>query len=155
MNKNLVITDPIIDMLEMQSLRERFETAVEHNLVMDFDEYADRFGSTPDAPAKESLESLSCEPFVYVGDGLGWSRGVVEKSVIDGDRRIVSVFGENSCWGQTQLMVSQCFESDPYHGDDWLCMYLLYQSESYDGDCPEVSRIAYINRKTGECHWAE
>lgn len=149
------LSDPVLDMLEMQTLRTRFEVAVEHNLVMDFDEYADRFGSMPDVPAKEDLKSLPCEPFVYVPDMLDCSREIVAKSVIDGCREILSVYGEGSFWGSTQLMVSRCFKDDLYQGDGWLCMYLLYQSEWGSDDVPVVSRTAYVNRGTGEWHWAE
>ena len=67
-------TERALVMLE----REHFEEAKRHGLVMDFEEFVNRFaerGAGAQAPngrnkadVLERIEDLPCDPFVYVGD---------------------------------------------------------------------------------------
>ena len=142
--------NPVSEMFEMLRLRDRFEAAVERNLVMDFEEYVRRFGfDFGEEPVEAESRSGA---FVYVGGryaagGVFDASDIVADSCVIGHSDIISVWGEQGM-GRPRLIVSD-------GGDGWQWMCLEYENkvaDAYEGPVEMVAQV-YVNRATGEYHW--
>ena len=154
--------NPVSEMFEMLSLVNKFETAVEHNAVMDFDEYVRRFGVRYCGDGKievaEDEGKLPCRPFIYVGKAYANSvyaegRIVCDHCTFDHDD-IVSVWGQYSPFGYPQLSVEP-YDDERGDGWVWMCLeYVDHLDEVYESPV-DMAREVYLNRITGEFEWCK
>lgn len=153
---DILVDNPVSEMFKMLSVVRDFENAVEHNLVMDFEEYVYRFGMDCDGNSREDERALPCRPFVYVGEKYAdefapADRIVADACTIDHDD-IISVYGGNSMFGYPSLTIS---DEDCPDGLTWMCLeYVSAFADEY-ADPVDMARQVYVNRATGEMTWAK
>lgn len=142
----------MMELFDVMNMVSHFKYAVNHNMVMSFSEYKERFSYA------EDLDVCDCEPFVYVdADNAGedFSVGtIVSAMVLDGERtHIVSVYGQDSYFGYPRL----CVEKDEENpGFVYMNIEYVGISDVYDvTERMDISPVACINLVTGRVFWHE
>lgn len=142
--------NPVMEAFELMALVKHFECAVKHNLVMSFSEYKERFSYS------EDLETMNCEPFVYVDaasvdDEFGINMIVSAMVLNDNDTHIVSVYGQDSKYGFPRLSIV-----DDEENPSFVFMNLEYVNADVVlgmTECVDISSTACLNRITGRVFW--
>lgn len=152
----MLADNPVSEMFEMLGVARDFEKAVEHNLVIDFEEYVYRFGVDWNGHSREDEGALPCSPFVYVGEKYADDRMPADRIVADActidHADIISVYGEHSMFGYPRLSVS---DEDCPDGTVWMSLeYVSAFASEYEAPVDMTPQV-YVNRLTGEVTWCD
>lgn len=147
------LKNPIIEMLDVLSVKQMFVDAVEAGLVMTFEEYARRYGRTWGSAGSRHD---GVEPFVYIDEDKGEYEGdrfekgdIVCNSRVDmAHHDIISVWCQHNFYGRPRLRVD--YDSNPH--TIWMGLEFVVPDYQEMDDEVWIAQ-ADIDKETGKVTW--